>query len=143
MPVSFTDLLDAFEFASMDSSLGDYHAIVCRQTGKIYTYAEDSDLEEFNDELPDDIADDEKYITIPDRKELGLGKPLALSFAREHLPDDFDDVRFIFSKRGAYRKFRTLLEKRHSVDLWYAFEAKAKEQALRDWCALNGIPVGD
>ena len=37
------------------------------------------------------------------RKALGLGKPLALDFAREFLPDDLDEVRYIFSKRGAYR----------------------------------------
>src|SRR4051812_29986068 len=103
MPVSFTDILDAFEFANTDSSLGDYHAVLCRRTVKIYTYAEGSDLEEFNDELPDDIEDEEKYIAIPGKKELGLGKPLALNFARKHLPNDFDEVRYIFSKRGAYR----------------------------------------
>ncbi len=60
-----------------------------------------------NDELPDDIEDDEKYVAIPDKRELGLGKPMVLDFAREFLPNDFDEVeRYIFSKGGAYRKFR-------------------------------------
>jgi len=39
-----------------------------------------------NDALPDDIEGDKKYIAIPDKRELDLGKPLALDFAREFLP---------------------------------------------------------
>jgi hypothetical protein len=34
-----------------------------------------------DEELPDDI-DNEKYIAIPDKRELDLGKPLVLDFAR-------------------------------------------------------------
>src|SRR5262245_20133476 len=92
MPVSFQELLLALEFIS--SSIGNHRAILCRRTGKIYWHSELSDLDEFNDELPDDIDDDEKYIDLPDKKELGLGKPLALDFAREFLPNDFDEVRY-------------------------------------------------
>lgn len=36
------------------------------------------DAAEFNDELPDDIDDEEKYVALPDKRELGLGKPLVL-----------------------------------------------------------------
>jgi hypothetical protein len=68
---------------------------------KIYSPSEFSDLEERNDEMPDDVEDDEKYIAIPNKRELGLGKPLALDFARECLPSDFDEVRYRFGKRGA------------------------------------------
>jgi hypothetical protein len=34
---------------------------------------------------------------------------LALEFARTLLPGDFDEIRYIFSKRKAYSKFRALL----------------------------------
>jgi hypothetical protein len=120
---------------------GDYQAILCRRTGKIYLHAEYSDLEGFNDVLPDDVEDDEKYIAIPGKKELGLGKPLVLDFAREFLPDDFDEVRYIFSKRGAYQKFRALVTRRKVLDRWYEFESKATERALREWCEFNEIEV--
>ena len=102
-----------------------------------------SDLDELNDELPDDIEDDEKYIALPDKRELGLGKPLVLDFAREFLPNDFDEVRYIFSKKGAYPKFKALLARRSAVDRWYEFESKATERALRSWCELNSIAVTD
>jgi hypothetical protein len=42
-------------------------------------------------ELPDDTGDSEKFLQIPDKRELDLGKPLALDFARQFLPGDFDD----------------------------------------------------
>ncbi len=140
MAVSFQDILLAFEFVG-SSGAGLHQAILCRRTGKIYWHSEFSDLEEFNDELPDAVEDDENYVAIPDTRELGLGKPLALDFAREFLPNDFEEVRYMFSKRGAYQKFRALLIRRNALDRWYDFESKATEQALRKSCELNSIEV--
>ena len=91
-------------------------------------------------ELPDDI-DDEKYIAIPDKRELDLGKPLVLDFAREFLSDDYDEVRHIFSRRGAYRRFKDLLVRRGALDQWEDFSDKAEEAALREWCVENGIEI--
>lgn len=68
---------------------------------------------------------------------------MALDFAREFLPNDFDEVRYIFSKRGAYQKFRTLLIRRDVLERWYDFEAKTTERALREWCELNSIELTD
>ena len=101
MPVSFSDVQLAFEFVS-SGGMGENEAYLDRQSGKIYWHSEFGDNDE---ELPDDI-DDEKYISIPDKRELDLGKPLVLDFAREFLPDDYDEVRHIFSRRGAYRRIR-------------------------------------
>jgi hypothetical protein len=139
VPARFDEILLGFEF--VDGGGGMHQAILCRRTGKIYLHAEFSDLEEFNDEPPDDVEDDEKYIAIPGKKELGLAKPLALDFAREFLPKQFDEVRYIFSKRGAYHKFRALLIRTKTLDRWYAFESKATEQALREWCEDNSIEL--
>jgi hypothetical protein len=140
VPVSFQDILSSFEFVS-SVGVGENQAVLCRRTGKICWRSEFSDLDEFNDELPDGFEDDENYIAIPDKRELGLGKPLALDFARECLPDDFDDVRYMFSKRGAYKKFRALLIRINALDRWYDFESKATERALREWCEVNSIEV--
>jgi hypothetical protein len=92
-----------------------------------------------NDEkLPDDI-DDKKYIPIPDKKELDLGNALVLDFTREFLADDYDEVRQIFNRRGAYRRFKDFLVRRGALEQWYDFSNKAEEAALREWCAANGI----
>jgi hypothetical protein len=59
------------------------------------------------------------------------------------LPDDVDDVRNIFSNRGAYRRFRDLIERRNVLDRWYAFSNEAQERALRDWCEVEQIELED
>jgi hypothetical protein len=143
MPVNFSDILSVFECVNM-GSMGEHQAYLCRQTGKIYFHSEFSGLgEALNDKLPDDIDDEERYLPIPDKRELDLGKPLVLAFARELLPGDFDEVRRIFSKRGAYAHFKSLLVKRNAIDRWHDFQNKATERALREWCELHDIKVVD
>jgi hypothetical protein len=137
MPVKFSDLLDAYEFVSATMT-GEHRAYLCKQSGRIVLWAEGLDEE---DELED--LDCEKYLLVPDKRELDLGKRLVMDFARNFLPDDFDEVRRIFSKKGAYRRFRILLERRRAIDQWYDFEAKATERALRDWCQANSIELAD
>ena len=139
MPVSFNDILEALEFVSAGGT-GEHQAFLCRQSGKVYWHSE---LCEDLEELPDDIDDSEKYVRVPDKRELDLGKPLVLDFARRFLPDDFDEVRQIFNRRGAYARFKDLLDRRGALDQWYDFEAKAEERALRIWYDLNSIEVGD
>ena len=46
MPVSFQEILTAFEFAGMSGDFGTHQAILCRRTGKIYCRSEFSDLDE-------------------------------------------------------------------------------------------------
>ena len=123
MPVRFNDIQEAFEFVCAGGS-GEHQAFLCKQSGKVYCHSE---LSDDLDILPDDIDDSEKYVPIPDKRELDLGKPLALDFTRQFLPDDFDEVRQIFSRRGAYARFKDLLDRRGALDQWYDFEAKAEE----------------
>src|SRR6201987_1193550 len=126
MPFSFSDVQLAFEFVS-SGGMGENEAYLDRLSGKIYWHSEFGDNDE---ELPDDI-DDEKYISIPDRRELDLGKPLVSDFAREFLPDDYDEVRHIFSRRGAYRRYKELLMRRGALERLYDFSNKSKAAGLR------------
>ena len=138
MALSFSDLQLAFEFVS-SGGMGENEAYLDRRSGKIYWHSEFGDNDE---ELPDDIGD-EKYISIPDKRELDLGKPLVLDFACEFLSDDYDEVRHIFSRRGAYRRYRELLVRRGALERWYDFSNKSEETALRKWCAENGIETSE
>jgi hypothetical protein len=134
MPVDFEEIVLALEY--LDSG---GEAVVCRRTGKVYVHSDVADL----DELPDDVDDDENYVGIPSKHDLGLGKPLVLDFAREILPDDYDEIRSIFSRSGAYSRFKTFLTRRRALERWYDFEAKATERALREWCEENSIELAD
>ena len=138
MKVDFSDLLLAFDFVSSGGS-GENTAYLSKETGKIYWQSE---LVDDVEDLPEDLGDPAKYLTIPDKRELDLGKALVLKFARLHLPDDYDKVREIFSRKGAYARFKDLLGYRHAIDRWHAFEQEVTEGALKDWCEDNEIEVG-
>jgi len=139
MPVSLNDLREAFEFVCAAGE-GEHQAFLCRQSGKLYCHSE---LCDDLDILPVDIDASEKFLPIPAKRELDLGKPLPLNFARQFLPGDFDNVRQIFSRKGSYARFKDLLDRRGMLDQWYAFEAEAEESALKMWCELNSIAVSD
>ena len=139
MPVSWEDIILAFEFVS-GGDTDEHQAFLCKETGKLYWR---SDTVDGLDELPDDIDDGEKYVQIPHKSDLDLGKPLVLDFARQFLPDDFDEVRRIFRRKGAYARFKDLLIRRGAIDQWHEFESRAQDEALRAWCGLHSIAIGD
>jgi hypothetical protein len=103
MPTSFSDIEFSFEFVSSEG-VGMNEAFLCRRTGKIYWRSDSSDdLNE--EEMPDDIEDERNTSRFPASGSWTSGKPLVLDFAREFLPNDFGEVRYMFSKRGAYKNF--------------------------------------
>jgi hypothetical protein len=101
----------------------------------------DTDSADADDKLPADILDETKYLPVPGKRDLDLGSHLVFDFVREHLPRDYDEVRRIFSRRGAYSKFKDLLARQNAVEGWYDFESRATEKALREWCELNSIEI--
>jgi len=137
MRVDWTELLHTFEFVSLGQPY-EHEAVLCRKTGKFLWHSE---LGDDVDEWPDDADDDEKYLSIPHKKELDLGMPLVFGFVEQFLPDELDEVRRIFHKRGAYARFKDLLQRKNALVRWYDFETKATEEALRQWCEINGITI--
>ena len=133
--------LDDLEFALLFLGGGDMYgnaAWVCRESGAVLCHSDEFD--EFGP-LPDDIDDENRYVPIPGQHDLDLGKPLALQFARTHLPACYEQVCWMFAHRGAYARFKDLLERQQSLDAWYQWEAEQTRQALRAWCADNGITL--
>jgi hypothetical protein len=140
VPISWFDLEMAFQFVS-GSQYDENRAFLCKRTGKLYCHSDLLDDDE--EELPDDIDDTDKYIPIPHKKELDLGKPLVLDFVGQFLPNDFAHVRDMFRRRGAYARFKDLLVHRRALDQWHKYEAKMEERALREWCAANSIETSE
>jgi len=139
MAVTLSDLFDGFLFASFGAPY-EYDAFLCRKSGRVYLHSENiGDLEE----MPDDLEDESKYIRIPHKNELGLGKRLVFEFVRERLPDQFRQVESYFSRRGAYARFKDLLERKGALQAWYDFEREAEEKALREWAEGNSIEISD
>jgi hypothetical protein len=138
-PVKLDALEDALLFVGGGGDFGNA-AWVCRQTGDVLCRSDDTD--DF-DPLPDDIDDEDRYVPVPNQHELDLGKPLALAFARTQLPACYEQVCAIFAHRGAYARFKDLLQRHQSLDAWHLWEAEQTRQALRARCANNGITLAD
>jgi hypothetical protein len=136
MDIKFSDVLDLFELINFGSQF-DHEGYICKASGKTYFHSEFGDNEE---ELPNDITD-ERYLVIPHKNELNLGINLAFDFIQEYLPKEFEKVRSIFYRKGAYAKFKSLLESTGKIEEWYKFEAKRTEQALREWCAEQDVEI--
>ncbi len=137
--VRFDDLLEAFEFVSAGQLL-EHEAYLCVETGVVHCYSEFEDLDEA---LPEDVEDSERYIPIPHKNDLDLGRRLVLDFTEAELAEDLDDVRDMFKHKGAYSRFKSLLERRSKLQHWYEYEERRTKEALREWCHENDIQVQD
>ncbi len=138
MAAKFQDISEAFELISF-APMYEYQAFLDKDTGKVYYHSEFGDDDE-EEELPEDI-DDEKYVEIPHKNELGLGKNLVLDFSHEYLPDEVALIHAMFSRQGAYARYKDFLEERDMLEQWYEYESKKQEKALREWCEANSIEI--
>ena len=114
-----------------------HNAYLCKETGQIFYTSEMGD----SDELPEDIDEPDKYIDIPHKNELGLGKDLVIEFTAKFLPDELDKARLIFRRKGAYSRFKDLLESKGVLEEWFKYEGERQQLALREWCRENDIEV--
>jgi Uncharacterised protein family (UPF0158) len=136
MTVDFQELLEAFEFASAAPE-GEARAYLHKITGKVYWQ---SDLMPDLEPLPDDI-DSDYYIVLPDKRDLELGRQLVFDFVDEYLPNESEEIRNVFRRKGAYSTFKYILDKNNLRETWHDFETKAQERALRAWCKAQGIAL--
>ena len=44
-------------------------------------------------------------------------------------------------RRGAYGRFKDLLERRNLLEQWYAFEQSAQRRAIEHWCEENSLEI--
>ena len=135
--IKYSDLLDAFELVSASAAF-ESRAFICTDTGVIYCT---SDTLELDEEVPEDLDTSDRYIAIPHKNALNLGRDMVLSFVDQTLPDDYGAVAGFFRSKGAYSRFKRLLESRGVLEAWYLFEANAVEAALRQWCEENSIQL--
>lgn len=135
--VKYDELSLAFEFVSAGLPM-EHNAYISIDTGQIYWI---SDLNPTEEEIPDDLETSDRYIAIPHKNELGLGRNLALRFVAQELPQCYERAKAFFRSRGAYARFKQLLEFEGVLEKWYEFEEESVEKALRNWCAENSIQL--
>lgn len=135
MEIEYRTIEEAYEFVSA-GELFAHSALLDTATGEVLLQTESGELDEF----PAD-PDRDRYLPIPTRSELQLGKRLVIAFAAAHLPEVLDEVREMFGRKGAYSRFKELLAANNMFDLWYEYEGRETERALREWCAGAGIAL--
>lgn len=138
--VKFDELDNAYFFVE-GSDLN--KAYICRETGKILCGSDDIDIAQEEGPLPGDIDDEERYLPLPSQWDLDLGNELVFDFTEIELPERYDEVRAMFRKAGAYRRFGDLLDRLGKRDEWHRFRDIKRDRALREWCAENGIKIED
>jgi hypothetical protein len=135
--VKYSDLDMAMSFVS-SGEMFDAEAYISRKTGKIYCISIGLDED---DDIPDDIDDSSLYAAVPHQNDLDLGKRLVLRFIAQAIPEHYDRVSAIFSRPGAYSRYKDFLANNGLLEEWYKFENSANETALREWAQDEGFTV--
>ena len=135
--VNADDLEIAMTLVSNQNSLTE--GWVCRETGKVFVRSDEVDP--IMEPIPDDIEDDEKYVPIPDTRSLDLGHTLAFRFTEAEMAQDYDQVRQMFRRPGAYGRFSRLVDDRALRDHWHRFREEQTRAALAAWCEENGLTL--
>ena len=138
MKVKFKDIEDAY----MTANAGGYVASRSRldkATGKFYDQTDDGD----NAKIPDEVSGSGNVVSLPDKKDLDLGPLMVFRFIRETFPDGYDKVSEIFTRRGAYGRYKKWLIANNLLDKWLEYSDAAEKTALRKWCTDNGVELED
>jgi hypothetical protein len=136
--VKYDDLSMAFVFISSASPM-EHNAYVSLDTGEVYWTSDSNDA--FDEDIPDDLETSDRYLPIPHKNDLDLGRGIALRFVAQELPAGYDQVEGFFRRQGAYSRFKDLLQREGVLGAWYTFEGDSVKNALRQWCAENGIEI--
>jgi hypothetical protein len=134
MRIKFSDIELAFYYVSSAPMTANV-AVICKETGEIFYTSDYDDV----DEIPEEVYDRDDCIEIPHKNDLDLGRNLVFEFVEQYLPGDIERVRQIFGRRGAYGRYKDLLEDRGFLKKWYDFENTRQTETLREWCEDNEI----
>lgn len=138
MAIKFDNVVEGYDMLNSDPEYSSL-AYIRLETGEVLWHSRELDGP---DELPHDIESD-KYIGLPRRNDLDLGTRLVMRFADEAAPDHSDEIRRIFSRKGAYARFKSYLAGLGLLKRWYEYEDSETKKALREWCKANGFEVED
>ncbi len=137
MAVKLKDLEDALHYSSDGVQYG-ATVYVNRESGELWFVSEVLGIDQ---ELPDDLDDDARYAVVPGARDLDLGQRLVWRFVNQHAEHLYDAVAAAFSRRGAWRRYKDLLDRHGKLDAWHAYEEEQTRLALKEWCETEGIEL--
>ena len=95
--VNLDDLVSTLEWVSTDFL--DNQAYVCRDTGKIYWISGEAGVID-EEEIPGDIDDSDKYVPVPDKRDLDLGSYLVFDLLRNSCRNTIMKCATCFAAKG-------------------------------------------
>jgi hypothetical protein len=137
MDFAYREIEAAFAFVCA-GRLSSHQAFLDRQTGRVLLRSE----QDAPGAIPAPTADG-RFLALPGRVELHLGKSLVVSFVKERRPAALAEVYGMFCSRNAYVRFGEFLERAGLRGEWERHERDATERALRAWCREAGIALAD
>jgi hypothetical protein len=135
---SFDDIENAFLFVC-SAPYGTNTAYLNLKTGEIFYQSEMMGITELDGEK---MAWDQ-MIEIPHQNVLDLGQSLVFEFVDINRPDARHQVRHLFTRKGAYGRFKEFLASNDLLETWYRFENEREQKALLSWCEKNQVPLSD
>lgn len=127
----------AFDYVSSQPRFTN-SALLAIETGELFYF---DDAGECLDDVPEDIHESDGYIDIPHKWDLDLGSALAHRFIQSNAPHLVEEIHQIFSRKGAYGRYKNLLGRSKLIDLWHEYENSETKAALQAWCNENGIEL--
>ena len=136
--MTYDDLEMAFHFVSSAAPF-EHQAVIHRVTGESFYQSELTG----EDEIPEEADESDDYVAVPHKNDLDLGRSLVMEFVQNRCPELFDHVRGIFSRKGAYGRYKDLLADKGLLEVWYAYENERTREVLLEWCEENGLVLED
>jgi len=122
----------------LDASVG-AEAWVCRDTGVVLVRSDE--VGEPAGPVPDDVDDGDRYVPVPSARDLELGQALVFGFVRSEIPSEYDAVRELFRRPGAYGRYSRLLDGLGLRDRWHKYRTERTRAALHAWCEDKGFTL--
>ena len=138
MKMKYSDIEDAFNYISSCQQY-EHTTILDKSTGQIHYRSEMAGI----DEIPEELWGSDNAIEIPHKNDLNLGNQLVFDFVNSVTPEDYERVRDIFNRRGAYSRYKDFLDSKGLLQKWYDFEKITMEKAIRQWCREHKIELDD
>jgi hypothetical protein len=136
-PLDRDDLHLAVEFVTGGGSYGAEAYIDLRSGAILYG---GSGAEE---PLPKGVHNTKRYLRVPTKKELDLGRDDALAFTEQHAPQLLERAEYIFNAAGAFDRFKHLMREHGLLDAWYAYQDQRLWEELEAWAELHDLHLSE
>lgn len=134
-PISRDDLHLAVEHVTGGGVYG-AEAYIDLQTGAVLLGGDDMEPP-----LPRNVRTAKRYLPVPSRKELGLGRDDALAFAEQHAPQMLRLAEAMFNGPGAFQRFKALMHDAGLLPQWHAHQDARLWEALEEWVVEEGLQL--